>query len=253
MITTLLKTFLLPPALQLAMFALGALLWRRAKVTAVTLVLLAWFSLLLLSLPALSYHLLRWLEAPYLGGVLVDNRHSEAGAIVVLGAGRQRNSPEYGEDQVSYHGMWRLRYGAHLARQLPLPVVVSGGLVRPYNTRSEAAIGGRLLRVDLGVSNPVWLEEESRNTWENAQYTAALLADKNIKTVILVTHAYHMRRAQLSFEHFGLEVIPMATGFLGFSGSGWWDGWLPDTTSLYRSRIALHESMGLLAYSLKGF
>jgi uncharacterized SAM-binding protein YcdF (DUF218 family) len=52
----------------------------------------------------------------------------------------------------------------------------------------------------------------------------------NSPTVLLVTHAYHMRRAQYSFLRAGFYIIPMATGFVssrlvseGEPWYGWWD------------------------------
>ena len=254
LIITLLKTFLLPPALPLTMMLIAAMLWRRAKATALCLLLLAWGSLLLLSLPAVSAALFHWLEAPYIetykeAHKAIDNTLS-VDAVVVLGGGRQRHSPEYPGDQVSYHALWRLRYGVRLARQQQLPIIISGGTVRPYETVSEAAIAAKLLAEEFDFTN-VLLEERSRNTWENAQYTAALLEEKGIQRVILVSHAYHLRRAQLAFEQAGVDIVPMPTGFLSRSTNGWIDDWLPHTLALSRSRVALHEYIGLAVYYIK--
>ena len=237
------------------MLAFSAILWRRAKIIAVLLMLFSWCSLLLLSLPVVSFHLFQWLEAPYLEAsykTASTDKALDVDAVVILGAGRQRNSPEYEADQVSYHSLWRLRYGASLAKQLQLPVIVSGGLVRSYETISEAAIGAKVLSEELGVTD-IMLEEQSRNTWQNAQYTATLLEEKEFENVILVTHAYHMRRAELAFAHFDLKVTPMPTGFFSEGGSKQFDDWLPGAPSLQRSRIALHEYIGLLVYRFKRF
>jgi uncharacterized SAM-binding protein YcdF (DUF218 family) len=244
----LLKTFLLPPALQLLLMGFALVLWRKSKKIAYALILFSWVSLLALSLPAVSGWLFEWLEAPYIEQAepsLVD-----VGAIVILGGGRKRNLPEYDEDQVSYHSLWRLRYGARLAKQLGLPIIVSGGTVYPYETISEAAISANLLSEDYGIET-VWQEGDSRDTWHNAIYTAKLAKEKGISQVILVTHAYHMRRAQMAFEQAGLDVVPMATGFFSVSGDQWINHWLPKGAALYRSQVALHEYLGLLYYRLR--
>ena len=249
MIITLLKTFILPPAFQLLVLAVGLILWRRAKKTAYLLIGLAWVSLLLLSLPVVSFGLFNWLESPYIAQ-LSDESVVDAEAIVVLGGGRQLNLPEYGGDQVSYQALWRLRYGARVARQLQLPVIVSGGKVYPYEELSEAAMAAKLLIEEYGIAD-VWQEGESRDTWQNAQKTADFARQKNIQNVILVTHAYHMRRAESAFRHFGLNVIPMATGFYSVRGSGWINDWLPQAAALNASRRALHEYIGLVFYRLR--
>jgi uncharacterized SAM-binding protein YcdF (DUF218 family) len=84
------------------------------------------------------------------------------------------------------------------------------------------------------------------------------LKQQNISTVLLVTHAYQMRRAHHSFIEAGVDVITMATGFIGSRlGSKsepwyeWWDAWLPSAWSLNQSRVALHEYLGLLFYVIR--
>lgn len=267
MFITLFKTLLLPPAIQLLMIVFAWLYWRRSKLLARLSLSVAVSSLLLLSLPIVSQSLFIWLESPFVKQVSAQGQLS-AGAVVVLGGGRLRLSPEFeGKDQLSHQALWRLRYGAYLARKLvddngsQLPIVVSGGTVRPYETVSEAAMAAGILEREFFVQR-VLQETQSRDTWQNAIKTAALLKQENISTVLLVTHAYHMRRAQYSFKQAGVDVIPMATGF--FSSSllseslstsepwyGWWDAWIPTADALNLSSIALHEYLGLVFYEVR--
>jgi uncharacterized SAM-binding protein YcdF (DUF218 family) len=204
-----------------------------------------------------STFLFNWLEQPYKKQEFVLDE--DVGAIVVLGAGRWRNLPEYQlQDQPSYYAMWRLRFGAHLAKQYNLPIIVSGGTVYPYETVSEATIGARFLRDELQVDE-VWEEGNSRDTWQNAKNSLTLLSEKGIQKVAIVTHAYHMRRAELAFyralkssEDFSsITVVPMPTGFLYQTKSGWWDDYLPRSIELLKSRTALHEYLGLVFYYLR--
>ena len=107
----------------------------------------------------------------------------------------------------------------------------------------------RSLQDDFGV--PVrWEEDNSYDTWENAEYSARILHDAGISRIYLVTHFWHMRRAMIAFRHFGLEVtpapvrpslpLPLSPLFLVPRVSAW------DT-----SYLALHEWSGLLYYSLR--
>jgi uncharacterized SAM-binding protein YcdF (DUF218 family) len=253
LIITLLKTFLLPPALQLGLMLLALLLWRWFKKTACCLLIFSWLSLAALSMPAVSAYLFQWLEAPYVKQSF--ELDDDVGAIVVLGGGRLRNPPEYGgEDQPGYHALWRLRFAGRLANQYQLPVIVSGGTVYPYETISEAAIGAKFLREEMQVSE-VWEEGESRDTWQNARNSIALLKEKEIQKVAVVTHAYHMRRAEIAFRRANanhvspIEVVPMPTMFFSVAASGWWDDLLPTSYGLLGSRVALHEYLGLAFYS----
>jgi uncharacterized SAM-binding protein YcdF (DUF218 family) len=80
----------------------------------------------------------------------------------------------------------------------------------------------------------------------------------NSPAALLLTHAYHMRRAQYSFLRAGVDIIPMATGFVssrlvseGEPWYGWWDDWLPSAYHLNQSYIALHEYIGPLFYLIR--
>jgi uncharacterized SAM-binding protein YcdF (DUF218 family) len=54
--------------------------------------------------------------------------------------------------------------------------------------------------VAMGVPNDaIIVEETARSTAENAEQTEALFVERGIKEVILVTSAYHQRRASLEF------------------------------------------------------
>src|SRR6185369_731300 len=92
---------------------------------------LALLTLFVLSVPLVSSRILIQLEAPYRADVIVPGKQalSNVQAIVILGGGRRSDSPEFGGDTVSHYTLERVRYGAQLARQTGLPVLVSGGSV----------------------------------------------------------------------------------------------------------------------------
>ena len=93
-----------------------------------------------------------------------------------------------------------------------------------------------------------WVEEGSRNTFENALFSAEVLSNENIGSAILVTHAFHMRRATEVFEQAGIRIMPAATVF-ALTGSAFeMRDLLPQTSSLVGSAYALHELVGLVAY-----
>ena len=65
--------------------------------------------------------------------------------------------------------------------------------------------------MDLGVPREaIRAEAESRNTEENAKFVAELLKDRDHPKVLLVTSAWHMRRALLMYRRYApnLEIEP---------------------------------------------
>ncbi len=237
-----------PPTCIIFIGAIGVLLstWRRWL--GVSLVAFALVVLFVLGMPLSGKHMLMRIEAPFHNGVVSDNgSKDEAQAIVILGGGRYKDAPEYGEDTVSSLTLERLRYGAHLARRTNLPVIVSGGSVFGEK-QSEAVLMQRVLERDFHVK-PKWVEDSSRNTFENAVHTKKLLTESGIKRVYLVTHAWHMPRAQWSFSEAGLEVVPAPMGFttVGKDDLGPL-GYLPSATGLQDSTLALREYIGFFWY-----
>ena len=159
---------------------------------------------------------------------------------MVLGSGLNIDAAGYGGDTVNERSLIRLRYGATLARQLHLPILVSGG--RPFKaSRSESEVMAEIIERELGI--PVrWRETESQDTADNAAMSAAILKAAGVKRIVLVTQAFHIPRAQLLFEAAGLEVIAGPTDFKGRSGQpiGLLD-WLPQGKAMQNSYFALHE------------
>ena len=138
----------------------------------------------------------------------------------------------------------RLHFGARLARQSRLPILVSGGIVTP-GAPTLAEVMRSALQEDFAVSAR-WIEDRSRNTAENAEFSARILLAENIRTVILVTSGFHLRRAVALFEKAGFTVLPAPVPPIGPPGSIVWKDFLPDTQSLLSSYYAFHELGGLV-------
>lgn len=173
-----------------------------------------------------------------------------AQAIVILGGGQRRMNPEYdGSPSVNRLTLERLRFGAQLARNTDLPILVSGGA--PTGITPEAELMGRALTVDFRTP-PKWVEGASLDTSENAKFSAELLRGVKIERIALVTHAAHMRRAVEEFRAQGLEVIPAPMGFMsdGTLGEEFFD-WLPNNSSAYTGWYAMHEWLGIGAQKLR--
>ena len=148
-------------------------------------------------------------------------------------------------DTVGYGTLERLRYGARLARQSRLPLLVTGGA--PFGGRPEAEAMRETLEQDFGIKVR-WVEAASRDTAENASLSAPMLKAAGITRIALVSHGWHLPRAIPLFEKQGLEVTPAPMAFSTGSPSLFED-LLP--RSMTQSRRALNEYLGQIYNRLK--
>lgn len=243
-----LAAWLLPPALQVVLGLAGLVVMARRPRLGAGLMALALISLALLSLPGVGGALLASLERyPALDrGALIG---SSAGAVVVLSSGRNEDAPEFGDDTVDALTLERLRYGVRVHRVTGLPLLVSGGVVRDRDL-SLALLMKEALVDDFRVA-VAWAEEESRNTWENALFSARILGREGVRRVLLVTHAWHMPRAVAAFRRAGLDPVPAPTGFAGMPTWDRLSDWVPSVAGLRASYFALHEYLGRGWYRLR--
>lgn len=246
-LTNAVAALLIPPGGLLVLLGLGLWLSRRWPRVGRSLAVAAAAALYLLSTPLAGDALLRWWETPPAPATDLGP-DSGARAIVVLGGGIYGNAPEYGGDTVHAMALERLRYAALLQRRNRLPLLVSGG--NPAADGSdEAQTMRRTLEQDFGV--PVrWSENRSLNTLGNARLSRELLAREGIDRILLVTHAWHMPRARLAFEHAGFSVIAAPTVHSTRHRLRLTD-LLPDAGALRDSALVCHEVIGLVWYRVR--
>ncbi|WP_417584882.1 YdcF family protein [Nitrincola sp.] len=246
MMINLLKYLLLPPALQALTVLFGLLLIGLGRrFLGGLLVFFAGLSLWLLGLPVISYSLQQSLE--HFPPVSME-AVSSAEVIVVLGGGRAFDGAEYGwPDAPSEQTISRLAYSAFLQRQSGLPILLTGG--RVYGEEySEAELMQWLLKSGFDLSAD-WVEDRSRNTYENAAYSAEMLRQAGLSQVVLVSQAWHLNRAVPVFEAQGLQVLPAPIQFATPPPEGL-VSWLPTSYHFRQSSQALHEWLGLFVYRL---
>jgi uncharacterized SAM-binding protein YcdF (DUF218 family) len=235
----LLKAVFLPPTGPLLLALVGLGLLKRNPRTGRALAFAGVSSLLLLSIPAFAVLLLRCLDTypPF-----EADRAKSAQAIVILGGGIRRNATEYGGDTLGQLTLERVRYGARVARETGLPVLVSGGAVDGEPT--EARLMRDSLEREFGV-RVQWSEALSRNTHENAVRSAEILRAAGVRSVILVAHGFDMMRAGAEFAAEGIEIIAAPTGFAPRYPESWRD-FVPSIGGMRASYYALYEILGNL-------
>ena len=236
---------LVPPVALLFAALAGLLLARRHRRSGRILAWCGMLGLLVLAMPPIGNLLMLPLERAL---PLAPPPDQPPQAIVVLGG----DSLLYGgPDAPADPGplsLERERAAAALHRRTGLPILVTGGSPRPYEVPIADLMADSLQR-DFQV--PVrWIERESRDTWENAHFSAPILRAENIRSVYVVTHAWHMPRAILSFADTGIAVIAAPTRLDSLPPLGARD-FIPTAYGWRQSYFALHEWVGLVWYSLR--
>jgi uncharacterized SAM-binding protein YcdF (DUF218 family) len=148
----------------------------------------------------------------------------------------------------------RYTIGAVLARRFPkAQLIFSGGSSSLRPSGADEAAGVRELWTSLGVDmGRTIFEMKSRNTWENALYTRALIHPAPDERFLLVTAAWHMPRAMGVFREAGYNVTAYPTDYrtIGDSRDYSWLNLGPQQLGFFQ--LALHEWIGLAAYHLTG-
>jgi len=215
--------------------------WRRLSLA---LSVMAVAGLALAGTPWLPGDLLDRLRRPY--AALPAPEWGGSNAIVVLGSGSVRIGDRSFLDAVGYGRMATaaMAYRTCKAEGHECKIIASGGAPRDQ-LRSEADVMSAALAA-LGIpSADIERETRSRNTFENARLTSALLKDAPFDRVFVVTSAFHMKRSLMMFEQFGVEATPIPAFELGPTGSS-----LPLGFNIVLFDIVLHEYAGLLQYHI---
>lgn len=242
----LLPLALLPLGLALLLLLVGLIgRWRWPVITAI---LLLWIC----SLGVVSQMLWRWLEAPWQRKSI--QTASIADAIVVLSGARH---PAPGKERVSeWQDPDRFLAGLDLYRAGKAPKLLFTGGASPFRP-GQPPEGELYLKEAQQLGIPVGAMASTPpvvNTAEEAVAIQRLLRHhSSAPQVLLVTSAFHMRRAQRLFERQGLIVEPFPVDFQArgkWAGDLWRDPtqWLPTASALNSSSRALRELLGRVVY-----
>ena len=198
-------SWLLPPGIFIvALFALAWYAWKRRGERRIAALLFALtFVFYLLCTSVVAERTLGWLEQAYL-----PPAEPAGDVIIMLGGGAMPDSPDVdGVGALCSSPANRLLTAVRLQRKLGVPILLSGGQVYE-DTGAEAKIARRIL-IDLGVpESKILVETRSINTTQNARYSAEILRAQGLTQPILVTSAFHMKRAVLNFKKQGIDVVP---------------------------------------------
>jgi uncharacterized SAM-binding protein YcdF (DUF218 family) len=129
----------------------------------------------------------------------------------------------------------------------------SGSLLLPE--AKEAFYAQRFL-LTLGIpAQDIIIETESRNTRENALFTKRILDEKFPKTkILLITSAFHMRRAVGCFSKVGICLTPYsADRFSGPRKFAFDYLFIPGIDPFLGWNTLIHEITGYIIYKVAGY
>ncbi|MES2112256.1 MAG: YdcF family protein [Bacteroidota bacterium] len=98
----------------------------------------------------------------------------------------------------------------------------------------------------------VIVENNSRNTYENAEFSKKMLIEKHLQgPYLLVTSAWHMRRSMAIFKKQGLDVIPYPCDYIQGRGKFSFADFIPSADPLSDWNLYMKEVFGSIAYHFK--
>ncbi len=178
-----------------------------------------------------------------------------AAGIIVLG-GATAGVQNFGDRRVILNDAAdRMIEAVRLAQQHPdLPIVFSGGNgeLFPGREEPEAELARRFFEAFKITPPRLRLEDRSRNTLENAAFTARLVQPQRDQRWVLVTSAFHMPRARALFEAQGFRIIPRPGDFRVAGSQDFWRFFGKPSDGLRGVDLAAKEWVGLLVSWLRG-
>ncbi|NEU12204.1 YdcF family protein [Methylobacterium sp. BTF04] len=177
-----------------------------------------------------------------------------AGIVVLGGAVDTNTSAKRGEFALNDAGERHIAM-ADLARRYPQARLVfsGGGSTQDGGPNSEAGFVGRFADLLALPRTRLILEDRSRNTHENAAFSADMVKPKPGERWLLVTSAWHMPRAMGCFRQAGFDVTayPVDYRTAGWSDARRFNGFASE--GLLLLDLVTKEWLGLVAYRLAGY
>lgn len=163
----------------------------------------------------------------------------DADVIVLLGGsmGVETNLSQYAEMWTSADRVWQ---AARLYRAERAGKIIATGDYAKYSTLG--------LLLDFGVAKDDVSFLDARNTEEEAKG----IAQKGFKKILLVTSAWHMKRAILMFEKYApeIEVICAPADFENSMTAARGLSLVPDFNVFALNSVAFHEWVGIVGYTI---
>jgi len=184
----------------------------------------------------------------------IDSVNNTYDAVVVLGG---YTTFDKSSNVIGFHeSVDRILYGIYFYKQgIAAKIIISGGNARLVNDKEESLITKEYLS-NIGITeSDIYIENKSRNTFENAKFVAELIKEKeNIRKVLLVTSAYHMPRAEKCFKKQQIKFDVFPVDYIAGPRKFYIDHLLlPDMEGFIIWQNLIHEWLGFLTYKALGY
>ncbi|GMQ31105.1 YdcF family protein [Algoriphagus confluentis] len=137
-------------------------------------------------------------------------------------------------------------------------ILITGGQgLNPVNPQTEAELLKRFLIMTGMPEADILIEDQSKNTAQNARFTKAFLEKNGISAdqeFVLITSAFHMTRAKGCFDKVGLKTVTFPADY--YSHEVMYDLpslIFPDSYSLEYWTKLFKEWTGILVYKVVGY
>ena len=132
-------------------------------------------------------------------------------------------------------------------------ILISGGNGTLINNKYREAkeIKNHLIRNKIPEED-IWIENTSRNTYENASNSAKILKEKGVNSILLITSAIHMRRSLFCFEEANIKPTPFSTDYTSKTRKFNLEYMLiPSMEGFIKWQDLIHEYIGYIVYRIK--
>ncbi|MDB5030144.1 YdcF family protein [Mucilaginibacter sp.] len=133
-----------------------------------------------------------------------------------------------------------------LATKQASHILISGGNgnLLPGGFREAAWVKTQLTELNIPDSL-ILIENNSKNTIENAKFSKMLLSQTHLPPpYLLVTSAFHMRRSLMIFKKAGIDVVPYPCNFFGTNNHFVVSDFIPDSATLFNWESYTKEVVG---------
>lgn len=136
-------------------------------------------------------------------------------------------------------------------------ILITGGSGSiSYPNHREATYIKKYLRSISIPDSSIIIENNSKNTYENAIFTKHILDSIQFKgSILLVTSSFHMRRSIAIFKKAGYtNITPYVTN--KFTGDRKFEldyCFIPNVDAIFGLNLIIHEIVGYITYKIKGY
>jgi len=134
-------------------------------------------------------------------------------------------------------------------------ILLTGGSGHVFRQdQKESFFIADVLRKSGVAAEDIIIENNSRNTYENALFTRDLVKVKGIKgRFLLITSSFHMRRSVACFRKVGFDVDTFPVDSKTREASFTPDSFIPEPFYFTLWDQLIHEWVGMIAYKISGY